>query len=78
MNGRHCHRQAPSAEFSALISRAVTAILNPIGQTVCLKNNYEQVYQHVREYLLVNRLNHGSLHDDDTGITVRKLYSIRG
>lgn len=31
-----CHRQAPSVQFSGLISRAVTAILNPMGHTVCL------------------------------------------
>ena len=32
-------------EFSALISRAVAAILNPMGHTECLANDNERMYQ---------------------------------
>ena len=42
---KECHRQAPGAEFSELISRAVTAILNPTGHTVCLTKKDEWEYR---------------------------------
>ena len=63
-----CYRQAPSVEFSELISRAVTAILNPIGHTVCLRIKNVTVsgdIYYVVEYLLVNRLNRGSFHNNN-------------